>query len=137
MNDLIENLEQELRDYQDAVTDPKLRECLCCYVNRMLELGGCDNTLRWAKRYRDLRVPTAVALERRLGDIGGFCDCELFLNGYDLHERLYIVPPEVVVDEYGSIEQEDPHWPEPLPECSGVRAGSARPCDNWVRLRRR
>ncbi|WP_425464517.1 DUF2695 domain-containing protein [Nocardioides eburneiflavus] len=42
---------------------------------------GCCTTLRFATRYRDLRAPRAVGLERRLGDRGGFCDCEI-------HQRL-------------------------------------------------
>jgi len=30
---------------------------------------------------RDVTAPRATALEQRLGDLGGFCDCEIFLNG--------------------------------------------------------
>jgi hypothetical protein len=56
-------------------------ECLFCYVARMLDEHGCDSTLRFARHYRDQRVPRATAVERRMGSMGGFCDCEILLNG--------------------------------------------------------
>ena len=64
-----------------SLTRPHARECLVCYVLRMLNEFGCDTTLRFARGYRDLRAPRATALETRLGNMGGFCDCEIFLNG--------------------------------------------------------
>ncbi|MEZ5127877.1 MAG: DUF2695 domain-containing protein [Micropruina glycogenica] len=58
-------------------------ECVLCYVYRMIGEFGCDCRLRFATHYRDVRaVPTG--LERRLGQTGGYCDCEIFLNGYEL-----------------------------------------------------
>jgi len=58
------HIERELRHLSIQITQPKPRECLHCYVYRMLEFG-CTG-LRWAKRYRDLRAPRATALDRRL-----------------------------------------------------------------------
>ena len=77
---LVTDTERELRILSTALTEPHERECLLCYVHRMLEYG-CTG-LRWAVRYRDLRAPRATAMERRLGEKGGYCDCEIFLNGY-------------------------------------------------------
>ena len=105
-------------DLNRRLTGVRDDECLYCYVARMLEEHGCDNTLRWAARYRDLRAPRATALESRLGQMGGFCDCEIFLNG--------------VMPAGGEDEDE----PRPLPACEGVRAGSTQGCQIWGRRRR-
>ncbi len=77
-----------LRILADPDSEPGEHECLACYVARMLSAHGCDTTLRWAQRFRDVRVPAATGLERRLGQVGGFCDCEIFLNGYQLVREL-------------------------------------------------
>jgi hypothetical protein len=66
-------------------TAPGEHECLPCYVARMLAREGCDHSLRWAMRWRDGRAPRARALDRRLEDRGGFCDCEVLLNVYPDH----------------------------------------------------
>jgi len=76
------HIERELRHLSIQITQPKPRECLHCYVYRMLEFG-CTG-LRWAKRYRDLRAPRATALDRRLMSKGAVCDCEIFMNGWSL-----------------------------------------------------
>jgi len=50
-------------------TAPGEGECLFCFVYRMTEHPGCDGTLRWAQRWRDLRAPRVKAsrcLPRRL-----------------------------------------------------------------------
>jgi hypothetical protein len=85
----------------------------------MLRAFGCDTTLRWAREFRDQRAPTATALERRLGDLGGFCDCEIFLNGWQ--------PRDLVLDENG-----EEVYPAVMPSCRGVRRGSTQPCSLWV-----
>ena len=96
-----------------------------CYVARMLALRGCDTTLRWAQRWRDLRLPRATGLERRLGSRGGFCDCEIFLNGWMLRSELE------ALDEDG--EARAPTGPTP---CPGVSGRSSQPCPQWVPVRR-
>ncbi|MCC6495916.1 MAG: DUF2695 domain-containing protein, partial [Propionibacteriaceae bacterium] len=111
-----------------ALLAPRRGECLLCYVHRMLLEFGCDCRLRFATHYRNVRAPRATGLERRLGSVGGFCDCELFFNGYDLRPQ-YWVPqrfdePEADADDLDA----ELTWPEPMLECAGVRSGSTRPC---------
>lgn len=66
------------------------------------------HTLRWCLHWRDTCAPRATALADRLGDRGGFCDCEVLLNVY----------PDRLV--------EDGQTP---PSCAGVpRRGTTRAC---------
>lgn len=104
---------------------PRDGECVLCFVDRLLGVRGCDTTLRWVTRWRQLRAPDVRGLERRLEARGGFCDCEVFLNGWSLREDLQIP------DEDGELT-----WPSPRPMCSGVRARSTQPCANWEPWRR-
>ena len=125
MNELTIDKEAEelVRAVAASLTVPgRDGECLLCFVARMLDDFGCDTTLRFAKHYRDLRAPRATALEARLGRIGGFCDCEIFMNGMTLAEH------HLERDETG-----ESRAPERLPICVGVRRGSTRGCANWVR----
>lgn len=110
-----------------APVDPREDECLLCYLHRTLEELGCDTTLRWARRYRDLVAPRATALEGRLASAGGFCDCEVFLNGWQLAREHCV--RDVHTDELSA--------PDRLPGCEGARRGSTQPCRLWVRQRRR
>jgi len=87
---------------------------------------GCDNTLRWAKRWRDLRAPHATALERQLGSRGGYCDCEIFMNGWTASPEITRTDPET----------EDEIWPDPMPSCPGVKPRSTEPCGLWMQLPR-
>jgi hypothetical protein len=130
---IIDDIEAELRALSGRLTTPLEGECLFCYVHRMLEFG-CDNRLRWACRYRDLRAPRATALEARLGRVGGYCDCEVFLNGFELARELWIHPEPYEKD--GLVLQDSPHYPDPMPACRGVQAGSTQGCALWVRMRR-
>jgi hypothetical protein len=118
----VDLLERELIDLSAALAGVRERECLHCYVCRMLEFG-CDTTLRWARRWRALRAPRAVGLERRLGDRGAFCDCKIFVNGWQ--------PRAMVATEQGE------EFPDRVPPCRGVRAGSTQPCPLWVPQPRR
>lgn len=104
-----------------TLTAPVRGECVLCYCARMVGEFGCDTTPRWARRWRDDCAPRATALLRRLQDRGGFCDCEVFLNGWQLRGDL------LVVDE----DTGEPALPEADPPCAGVRAGSSRPCPLW------
>ena len=126
---LVTSTENELRVLSSALTDPHDGECLLCYVYRMLE-HGCTG-LRWALRYRDLRAPRATALEARLGQKGGYCDCEIFMNAYEPAEELWSRGREY--DEGDRTYWIDPEPPEQLPPCRGVRAGSTKGCTLWVR----
>jgi hypothetical protein len=122
-----ETVEQHVAALQDALTMPLPGECVFCFIDRMLDEFGCDTSLRWARRWRNLRVPRATGLERRLGARGGYCDCEIFLNGWDLRPELQ------VPDENGELQ-----WPRPRPDCARVGPSSSQPCGKWVpQLRRR
>jgi hypothetical protein len=131
-NPLVSDTERELRTLSTALTDPRAGECLLCYVYRMLEFG-CTG-LRWARRYRDVRAPRATALEDRLGQRGGYCDCEIFLNGYELAPEHWVPSEECAEDGVSYIS--DPAYPDPMPDCRGVRRGSTQGCALWVRLQR-
>ena len=119
------HIERELRHLSIQITQPKPRECLHCYVYRMLEFG-CTG-LRWAKRYRDLRAPRATALDRRLMSKGADCDCEIFMNGWSLRRDYQVYDPK----------SEEYEYAEALPDCQGVGAGSVQPCDIWTVQSRR
>ena len=129
---LVTDTESELRALSSALTDLHKGECLLCYVHRMLPLGCVG--LRWATRYRNLRAPRATALEGRLGQKGGFCDCEIFLNAFEPAREL--LTPDHEVESDGAIHHVDADWPEQMPACRGVRAGSTQGCTLWVRQRR-
>lgn len=120
----VEELEVELLGLSELLTAPGKGECLFCYVHRMLSSYGCDNRLRWAKRWRDLRAPTATALERKLGSRGGYCDCEIFMNGWTASPSITRTDPET----------DDEIWPDPMPSCRGVRLKSTQPCVLWMQL---
>ena len=101
-------VQAEIAELAFRLTEPGERECLRCFLLRMIEQFGCDNTHRWTARWRDLRSPGAKGLIRRLERQGACCcDCEVILNVY-------------------------PDYPETdrLLPCAGVlRAGSSIPCD--------
>jgi hypothetical protein len=132
---IIDEAEGLVRHLATQLTGVREGECLCCYVARQLNEYPCDGTHRHAFRFRDASAPRATALHALLSRIGACCcDCELSLNGYEPHPRLW--SPEREVDNDGVTLVIDPAPPERLPPCAGVRRGSVRPCGNWVRLRR-
>jgi hypothetical protein len=64
--------------------EPGGRECLLCYLHRMLASHGCDNTKRWTVRWRDRRAPGNEMLIAELEARGGLCcDCEVVMNVWD------------------------------------------------------
>jgi hypothetical protein len=63
------------------LTEPGERECLRCFLMRMIREFGCDGTHRWTIRWRDLRAPRARGLVGRMQRRdGGCCDCEVIFN---------------------------------------------------------
>ncbi len=99
--------EKELAELSQRLTEPGERECLRCYLLRMLNQFGCDNTHRWTELWRRLRAPRAHALVARLKDRGALCcDCEVIFNVFtDYPDTGHLLP------------------------CAGVsRAGSTQPC---------
>ena len=105
------------------MTEPAPRECVACYVARMLADQRCDGTLTWATAFRDHSSPTATGLERRMANAGGTCDCAILSHGYQLARHL-------MVRDLRTDELEPP--PE-QPVCAGVGRTSSRPCANWER----
>lgn len=112
-------------DTGHRLLDPQVGECVLCYVHRAVTELGCDTTLRWTTRFRELRVPEATALQRRMSDVGGPCDCRIFLEAYTLVREC--LERDVHTDELMP--------PAQRPTCGGVRRSSAQPCRNWQRLR--
>jgi hypothetical protein len=107
-DDMAVAVEAELAELSWRLTEPRERECLRCFLLRMISDFGCDGTHRWTVRWRDLRAPRARDLVQRMQRRGGCCcDCEVIFN---------------VFPDY-------PDSAEILP-CAGVlRAGSAAPCE--------
>ncbi len=105
--------------------EPYPDECVICYLRRMVADEGCDHSLRWAVRFRDLRSPAAHSLVRRLLALGG-CDCAVLADGLRPVR-------EVLVRDVHTDELEEPeHWPG----CAGVGPTSSRPCRHWERRAR-
>jgi hypothetical protein len=104
--DIAAAVEAELVQLSCQLTEPGERECLRCYLLRMLAEFGCDCTHRWTILWREQRAPQAAELIRRLQELGGFCDCEVILN---------VFPDYLPVDGL-------------LPCAGQPRAGSAMPC---------
>jgi hypothetical protein len=121
-----EEAELFLAEAARRLTGAREGECLFCYVARMLEEHGCDTSLRFVRSYRDQRAPRATAVERRMGEMGGYCDCEIFLNGMTMARSLL------------TYDEEADEWipPEERPGCRGVRLGSTKSCGVWERRRR-
>ena len=63
------------------------------------------------------------ALERRLVDVGGPCDCGILSHGYRLARHLLV--RDLATDEL------EP--PDERPVCAGVGRTSTKPCANWQR----
>src|SRR3954454_820168 len=139
---IVNEVESYLRNWVAEVSKLRDKECLCCYVARMLDEFPCDGSLRHALHYRDAIAPRATALARRLGNLGGYCDCEIFLNGYQLVDAGAGADDAADADAYWDAalapdaEAAGHATAEELPPCQGVRRGTVTPCGNWVRLRR-
>jgi hypothetical protein len=101
-------VEVELARLCELLTEPAAHECLRCYLIRMLNEFGCDNTHRWTRHWRDARAPRARTLVERLQRRGACCcDCEVIFNVFtDYPDTGGLLP------------------------CAGVsKAGSTQPCD--------
>ncbi len=106
-DDMARAVEIELAELAERLTTPGERECLRCYLLRMITEFGCDGTYRWTIRWRDIRAAQPRGLLRQLEQRGGCCDCEVLMNVFP-----------------GC-----PASARPLP-CAGVpKLGSVRPCD--------
>jgi len=98
------DVEIELARLAERLTEPGQRECLRCFLMRMITEFGCDGTYRWTIRWRDVRATRPGGLLGRLEQRGGCCDCEVVTNVF-------------------------PDNPPASGPCAGVqREGSAQPC---------
>ncbi|MFG6402317.1 DUF2695 domain-containing protein [Microbacterium sp. P04] len=127
--------EEYLRQLSARRIRPEEGECLVCFVNRMLNAFGCDNTLRFARAWRDERAPRATSLEERLADRGGFCDCEILYNAYWPAGHLWSVEQWNDLAD-GGQEYTEGAPPETMPSCELSRKGSTKPCGLWEGVRR-
>ncbi len=78
--DIVDELERSLRALAEGLVACQPDECLYCYLLRMLDALGCDNTLRWAERWRDQQSASYTWLLGWLRRNGGYCDCEAVIN---------------------------------------------------------
>lgn len=123
---VIRDVEEYLLRVADEEHPPHPRECVLCYLARMLHDHDCDSTLRWTGRFRELRSPSATGLEERMRRTDGSCDCTIVARGYRLTR-------EHLVRDLATDELEPPERPPP---CTGVgRLDSTRPCRVWERNR--
>lgn len=115
----------EVEHYLAAVVErePQEAECLVCFVDRMVAEFGCDSSLLWAVRFRDLRSPTATALEKRFLAKAVRCDCLVLQKAYQPVRE--VMTRDVHTDE---LER-----PKRMPPCAGVRRTNTRPCAHWER----
>lgn len=109
-----------------TITDPVARECLRCYLHRMLSSRGCDGTKTWAIRWRDQRAPHATALLDELAKHGGCCcDCEMIFNVW--------ADPETSFDPASRARCRGTDDADPLVPCTGWSAdpkSQVRPPDD-------
>ncbi|NYG55904.1 DUF2695 domain-containing protein [Nocardioides perillae] len=101
--------------------DPLVGECVLCFTARVVGEHGCDGTLRWIGRFRELAAPAATGVEARLARRGEPCDGRVVLDGWRLTREACV--RDVHTDELSV--------PDPMPWCLGVRPGSSRPCGLW------
>jgi hypothetical protein len=65
---------------------PLDRECLRCYLDRMVGTYGCDRSLALTKQWmKATATPKPTTLIRWLQSRGGYCDCEVLINALDDH----------------------------------------------------
>lgn len=84
--DPVQQAERVIRRHVVRAFGPRERECLPCYLQRVVADYGCNGTLEWTHRWQEhqraRRIRTG-GLTARLKSRGGFCDCEVLLNVYD------------------------------------------------------
>ena len=131
---VIDVAEGLVREFEHSLLTPRYAECLLCFAHRQLMELNCDGTLRFALHFRNIKAPRATALEKKLGDQGGFCDCEIFMNAYWPAAALWTKGYWRYRDD-GYQEYVESEPPSAMPGCLGVRQGSTQPCGLWQRLR--
>lgn len=131
---VVDEAEAHVRQLSDHLTRPRERECLCCYLARMIVAFGCDGSFRFAHRYRETMAPRATNIVGRLRRLGACCcSCELFLNGY--WPRPVETEPRADADDPDEDGDSELLGLDTVPPCIGVQRGSLLPCGNWVSAR--
>jgi hypothetical protein len=105
--------------------EPARRECLRCYLVRMIRAHGCDNTKLWTLRWRDRRAPGDGQLIEQLEERGGICcDCEVVFNVWQQEESDW--------EEGEEGEKWDASGSQQSPACAGTPGGDPLvPCARW------
>jgi hypothetical protein len=104
---LATQVEADLAELADRLTAPTPRECLRCYLLRLINEFGCDGTYRWTLRWLEAHATRPSGPLRQLERRGGFCDCEIVMNAFP---------------DYPPVARRLP--------CAGVSPpGSLRPCE--------
>lgn len=89
------------------------RECLPCYLARLLRSMGCSGNLSHLLRWQQSASPTARLVLRRLDRLGAECDCMALRRGFRLSWRNGLAGDA------------------PAGACQGVAYRSAAPCLWW------
>jgi hypothetical protein len=93
---IIAEAEEYLSAMALLLSAPGAKECLHCYVRRMLTEFGCNGRQRWVARGKESARVGTSSLYRWLSSRGGCCcDCEVLFNVYreDLPESAAVLPP--------------------------------------------
>jgi hypothetical protein len=91
-DDLAAAVEAELAELSRRLTEPGQRECLRCFLLRMISEFGCDGTHR------------ATGLVPRLQRRGGCCcDCEVVCNVFPEYPATDLILPCAGVLRAGSV----------------------------------
>jgi hypothetical protein len=102
--------------------EPARRECLRCYLVRMIRTYGCDNTRKWTLVWQQRRAPRQGQLIEDLEERGGICcDCEIIFNAWQSED-----------DQDGECNwHENDDFGRPY-ACAGAVPGSPlAPCARW------
>lgn len=67
------------RSYRLSI-DRNQYNSLLRYVDEMIAMQGCDNTLAHAETWARAHKVGWAKLARSLRSLGGFCDCEIGMN---------------------------------------------------------
>jgi hypothetical protein len=117
-------LELELQVLSEKLTAPAPRECLSCYLERMLTQFGCARH-RFTRRWAQARTRgTPDGLVRWASNLGGCCcDCEVVMNVLwkPSARRRGGVLCQAAVERCLSGDEEVQD--APVPACSGVGGG--------------
>jgi hypothetical protein len=85
-----EEPEMWVLDEQLAAEVPGERECMPCYVRRMMDLRGCLQDFRWVRRWQAEHQPELIDWLKREG---AWCDCEVLRNIYPEHGDEHVTLP--------------------------------------------